>query len=113
MVQEQTYPQSTPDYTALLQQYGEAMLRIGQLEAQVDELPKGSVESTSAKEGPTKPRDDEISQLRLRVTSLSNQLALAQQEAGRTNEKTSRKRRRHSPRNRPAKWMFWRKRRRD
>ena len=40
MVQEQTYPQSTPGYTALLQQYGEAMLRIGHLEAQVAHLTK-------------------------------------------------------------------------
>ena len=54
MVQEQTYPQSAPDYAALLQQYGEAMLRIGQLEAQVGHLTKrlqGGVEQGSDASG--------------------------------------------------------------
>ena len=38
MIQEQPRSQGSPDYAALLRQYGEVMLKIGQLEAQVHHL---------------------------------------------------------------------------
>lgn len=107
--------------------YGEAMLRISRLEAQVDRPQKGSVEDPSS-EGGTPPAEDsrpepadtvpkggersrdeeDISHLRLRTAALSNQLAVAQQkEAGHTEERASRRRRRRSDR-RPI-WMFWKR----
>ena len=97
--------QSLPDYDALVSRYGEAMLRIGQLEAQVDLLTNQLRSSDSPPtEKPERPsnfgsgmrppenmsqpteghseRDSEeqLRQLRLQVTSLANQLQQTEEQ---------------------------------
>ena len=119
-------------YDILLRQYGEAMLRIGQLEAQVGSLtarlkeaggdaertedPAPKSQSLEVAESTTKDskedrsserqRDAEIAQLRLQEVSLRSQLAQTEQQV--KGERGRRKRRSKSE-HRP-KWMFWRQR---
>ena len=123
--------EGTQVYDVLLRQYGEAMLRIGQLEAQVgsltarlkeaggdaewteDSAPKSqSLEvaestATDSKEdiSSERQRDAEIAQLRLQEGSLRFQLAQSEQQV--KGERGRRKRRTKS--DHWPKWMFWRR----
>ena len=105
MDEEPSQPPRLPDYDALVSRYGEAMLRIGQLEAQVDLLTNQLRSSDSPPiEKPERPSDfgsgmrppenmsqpteghserdseEELRQLRLQVTSLANQLQQTEEQ---------------------------------
>ena len=117
---------SSAEYNALLMQYGEAMARIGQLEAEVEALSRqlqqgGATRHTdqatrdSEDEGPPGERPatervEELSQFRIQVASLANELARAEGELSELRGRRARRRGRRGE-NRPR-WMFWRRRRR-
>ncbi len=129
---------SSAEYNALLIQYGEAMARIGQLEAEVEALSRrleegGATRDTedasdpaaaedqttrdSEDEGPPDERPqpatkraEDLSQFRLQVASLANELARAEGELNEVRGQRAKRRGRRGE-NRPG-WMFWRRRRR-
>ena len=120
-------PRRTDEYDLLLRRYGEAMLRIGELEARLREQgesglaeeapaepnPKAAAEPAAAPtEGPRQDlkeqKDRQMSQLRFQVTSLSTQLAEAQQRVQEL-QKSTRQRRRSSRRHQRSRWKFWRR----
>ena len=124
--------EATEEYEVLLRQYGEAMQRTGQLEAQVDSLtfrlkedgpdaeraeepaPKaqsigmagGTATASKEDQSLVQQRDMEIDQLRLQVVSLASQLAQSEAQVKRV--EGGRLRRRSKSGHRP-KWMFWRR----
>ena len=119
MEKERLQPQGQPDYDDLLRQYGEAMLRIGQLEAQVERLtgePQGRTGPTTphvADEGGARsdpadlaqdehPTNAEMGQLRLQVASLANQLSQTEEKLQQA--EGHRARRRHRVDDRRARW---------
>jgi chromosome segregation ATPase len=94
-----------PEYDTLLRVYGESMLRVEQLEAQVaspgESSPQGDdaqarailqltervgalqgriARSSEATDAPTDDRANEIAQMRVQITSLANQLDGARRE---------------------------------
>jgi hypothetical protein len=125
-----------PDYDELVRLYGEAMIRVGELEAKVAELTNqlGTQEDAQAPRGrgtsvstsselqaladkidtlgrrmtesgesgpdPSSQPSEEFSQLRLQITSMANQLAVAQDELA----KLRGSRRRRSPRTLAVPW---------
>ena len=138
-----------PGYDAVIRLYGEAMLRIGELEARligverrggaesgvqgassfnVAELaekvealerrsgtsadtetsdPAGDTKPISAEdEAPLRELEEEISQLRLQLNSLTGQLAQTQEQL-RSAQGTRARRRSRSRRDSPPKWKFW------
>ncbi len=111
------------EYDLLLRRYGEAMARIGELEAQLQRLGEdgrgtaGSVDAAvpvtelepKAQAGTgcelLEPRDRELSRLGLQVTSLSNQLAQAERQV----QEAQSNRRRSGRRRHRSRWKFWRR----
>jgi hypothetical protein len=87
------------DYELLLRQYGEAMLRIGTLEAQVERLtlqlqdstegqhsgdrPQPDAPETGVTKGPpapAQPDNDELRQVRVQLTAMAGRLARTEDE---------------------------------
>ena len=137
----------SPGYDAVIRLYGEAMMRIGELEAQMFGVERRVTESenrgasssdfaelaekvealerrwgtsagteTSEHASDTRPisaeddnllreREEEISQLRLQVNSLTGQLAQTQEQL--KSSQGTRARRRSRRRDSPPKWKFW------
>jgi DNA repair exonuclease SbcCD ATPase subunit len=111
------------EYDLLLRRYGEAMARIGELEAQVQRLgdeKRNVAESDDAAASVTElrpdgnagpgselleQRDRELAKLRSQVTSLSNQLAQAQRQV----HEAQSNRRRSGRRRQRSRWKFWRR----
>jgi hypothetical protein len=110
LVQEQPQTDTLGHFGEILRQYGEAMLRIGQFEAQVERLtegrqspplrhdqaglaelsekledvPKQVASSTGARPSPDSgddaDRDDELGQMQIQIASLSHQFARAERD---------------------------------
>ena len=112
-------------YAALLRQFGEAMLRIGRLEARLDDLARqdrGGAEQEALRHSPqaggdagkssgpesapaNDRRDEELRQLRVQITGLAQQLAYTQDQLEEAQSRRRSRRRSHKDPPRP----LWKK----
>ena len=104
--------QESAAYDLLLRQYGEAMLRIGRLEAQVERLtlqlqddtedqhsgdgPQPDAPETGVTKGPpapAQPDNDELRQVRVQLTAMAGRLARTEEELEKARGSRPRRRR--------------------
>jgi|GEM_PF-4233823 len=111
---------SSPEVSAILSQYGQAMMRLGQLEKELEEL-KHKVPATATtptpssadiqgvmqeKERELRRKDETIASLRLQVSTLTSQLARSEEKLKMAADGNYVA---HRRRGRRKWWQFWRR----